>query len=335
LVKADIVSYFFNLRSPEWMWAWHAMPEVLVADLLEAGLSPEELDALSVGCRGTDETRIFPTMASYPMGYLHSQFVAQHVHQKVVNDETFLSPDMQITDDDPMPEGDCYGTVCDDLFAFLHDLEKAKLLDGQLTKAYIGAGLERNLKKSVSGKLRGDVLGLDFVGTGRVAPFGSKALRLLRAPVELVARERGSPWLVSKVTGNWTWPMLLRRCALSAFDKVYAFAESNSRFPVFLPAGIREEYLIACCLLPALEGDLTLPWSTVVGATDASLEGFGGVHVEMTERQVRVLSRLSETKGDYVVLQEPHLDEVGGILRLSEPKKRRGTPHLLDLRQEQ
>lgn len=332
LCKSDIVSYFFNLKSWLWMKKWHAMPGVLWRGLKRAlGSLAQQVQSLDGGVIGEHET-VYPYLDTLPMGYVHSQFLAQHYHQEVIQTRTDLKKSEQLLDGrfrNPVGCERCYGCICDDFFGFLRSQEAAEQLDRQLDHAYRGVGLERHAEKKITGARVGEVAGLEFNGERGFRPSAKKGVRQVRATLQLLARRSCSPWIGSKVTGTWLWLCLMNRPLLSVMDNVFKHAEGHSKIDKFLGLGMCDELLLLCLLFPFMEAKLTSSWDSKVGFTDASEEGFGGcyTHVDDVDELMR-LAALSERRGDYVILDGWDL----GPTCSSGEKGRRGFPHSIDVR---
>lgn len=332
LTKAGIRSFFFNIRSAEWMHAWHCLPGIDL-DVLKSEAAKEGLEIFVDEGRGhlSQDGKVYPYFKVLPMGYVHSQFLAQTVHETVLFKHTTLRRTHQIVDNEPSLRRALevrFGIVCDGLFAFAHTRELALKVDAELNLAYATVGLERYEGKGLMGELRGEVLGCEFVGTRGFHPPGAKGLRLVRASLEAVHRRCLSPWVCSKIWGNWLWWGLLNRPCLSLLNETFGFAVGTSKTPMVIPMGVREELILCVVLFAMFEANIGLKWDLSLTCTDASEEGFGGCRCDAIEEEVRLLGEYSERKFDYVLWDGWE----GSPGQVGEDKNLAGHPHLIDLR---
>lgn len=101
LCKKGIVSFYFNLRNPAWMKKWHVMPAILWKGLkrMLGGLA-HKIQYLEGGFPKDDDW-VYPYLETLPMGYVHSQYCAQNLHERVSFAYTDLAKAEQLVDGFP------------------------------------------------------------------------------------------------------------------------------------------------------------------------------------------------------------------------------------------
>ena len=102
---------------------WHALPAVATKSLIEV-IKDSKIETevvLEGGRKIIDCEIVHPCLLALPMGYLHSQYLAQTLHETIVQTHRRLRDAHQVTDAGARlahePEVQ-YGLVCDDLFGF-------------------------------------------------------------------------------------------------------------------------------------------------------------------------------------------------------------------------
>jgi len=341
VTKADIRSYFFELRAPRWLVPWMGLPKVAAYTLLSMGASVAEIyEGLFKSGQAIPKNfmneEFNPCMECWGMGYRHSPVVADYAHVGLVTAETDLELWQRLCDELLVPESDdIFCGICDDMIVFTRTPERGRELDAQLDAAYDKAGLERHNGKRLTAELTGETLGLLFHGHGRISPKGERIFLVMRASLEIVVRWTVSSHAMGKVVGHWSWHFLLWRPAFAIFREVYDFVLPQSRRASFIPRSAKEEMLLSIIFAPCLWCDLSRDWADIIGATDASEEGFGGVHASVPPSVTREVGRLSERRGEYVTLEQPDAgSESEEEWRALLPKvERLGRPNRLPLRE--
>ena len=55
---------------------------------------------------------------------------------------------------------------------------------------------------------------------------------------------------VERLIGQWSWAMMLRRCALSILGETYRWVRENCTCDAYLPGLVRDELLMLTALAP-------------------------------------------------------------------------------------
>ena len=74
--KSDLADFYHQLAIPHWMQTYLGLPPLTAAEL---GLPPGSLDGLS-----THDGLVYPLCCTLPMGFSHSVFIAQCVHEFIL-----------------------------------------------------------------------------------------------------------------------------------------------------------------------------------------------------------------------------------------------------------
>jgi hypothetical protein len=78
MAKADLESFYHQLMLPEWLQPYFALPGIAVKVLVASSL-------IAVHDAGDDlEALIYPMCTTLPMGWSHSVFLSQSVHEYVL-----------------------------------------------------------------------------------------------------------------------------------------------------------------------------------------------------------------------------------------------------------
>jgi hypothetical protein len=278
VAKLDLSNFYHQLALPAWMRVYFALPAVSLQELDAHGLlltaAPDVTAALRLG------RHVFPCCTTLPMGFSHSVFIAQAVHEHVLYTSGVLRPaDNIVVLDSPLVDRPLHGLYIDD--AVLLGMDKGELdaLFELVTAAYQSSRLPPKLPKCTPPTAAVvTVLGVDVDGRDGVISLPPiKLAANIRATEVLLSRPTVSGKQLMAVVGSWTWPMLLRRPVLAAFKHVYGFAEAVGDDCRPLWPSAQRELRVVMALAPLLRADLRrADWSMLV-ATDASESGAGVV----------------------------------------------------------
>jgi hypothetical protein len=275
--KMDLSNFYHQLTLPEWIRPFFALPALTVDEvrgLSTVGLSANLSHALSLG------VPLYPCCATLPMGFAHSVFLAQSVHEHVLYRDEALRPSDNVTClVSPWIDRSLHALYVDDNIGLGTNLEELTLQEDRVHKAYDRALLPPNDKKCVKATLDSvTVLGVDIDGRRGVITLNPDKLRtIFTATEKLLAKRSVKGRELSALVGTWTWPMLLRRPTLAVFKHVYTFAQRYRDSRQILWPCVRRELLVVMALAPLLQCDLRRQaWSKLI-ASDASMIGSGVV----------------------------------------------------------
>lgn len=254
----DVSDFFHRLRLPEAFRPYFALPPVPGAVVGR----PEEL--------------VWPMCTTLPMGWSHSVFVAQAVHEHFVDSDPDLRDQPRVGRDRRVdPATGVHSVYIDDFNVFGPlPLVEHHFVSGQ--ERYPANDLPNNIKKDVPPAAEADAIGLHVNGSrGRLEVPVDKINKLLAATAHLLLLGACSGDDMARLLGHWTWPMLLRRPSLSVFNAVYRFVvAAGSRVRRLWPS-VRNELHAICALAPLLWTSVNDDWFDKVVAFDASTLGAG------------------------------------------------------------
>jgi hypothetical protein len=282
VAKMDLSNFYHQLTLPEWMRPYFALPALTASEVRALGanaLTANLSQALAAG------SSVYPCCATLPMGFSHSVFIAQAVHEWVMYRHGTLQPsDNIICLISPLVDRPLHALYIDDNILVGPRLEELSCVCERVNAAYIQAGLPPNMAKAVPPTLNAvTTLGLDIDGRrGIIYLSPTKIAANLRATQQLLQQATVSGRELSAVVGMWTWPMLLRRPTLAAFKHVYTFSKRHLTTRRALWPCVRRELLVVMALAPLFRCDLRVQsWAQLV-ATDASMIGAGVVSTPLT-----------------------------------------------------
>jgi hypothetical protein len=280
--KMDLSNFYHQLTLPDWIRPYFALPALTVDELRGLDTAGLSMDLLQIIASGVP---VYPCCTTLPMGFSHSVFLAQCVHENVLyRDGALQACDSVLCLVSPLIDRPLHALYIDDNILLGTDLGVMTQLEARVHQAYLRAMLPPNAKKCVTATLEElTVLGVDIDGRrGVISLNPSKQMAIIVATHQLLARKLVSGRELSAVVGAWTWPMLLRRPTLAAFKHVYTFAQRYQNTHQVLWPCVRRELLVVMALAPLLRCDLRRQsWSNLL-ATDASMTGSGVVATGLT-----------------------------------------------------
>ena len=311
--KVDLDNFYHRIRLPEVWWPYFALPHITAGDLSLAGYPADAI--------------VYPCCKTLPMGFSHSVFIAQAVHEHIIDtcvpllrrcDRVVRCPfdpssaatitvnDQQLplcTSQLDPPTGDFHidrmrhSVYIDDLNIYGTDPDAINAAMDE----YIAAMDSECLPAKPSKVVRPTADGVECLGMyvhGRTAEVGMSVpkLQVLRASTmrlldigECTGRE------LAHLVGRWNWAMLVRRPAMSVFSAVYRFIECahDARFTIW--PSVRRELWCISRLAPLLFASINCQWAPVVIASDASEQAAGVVFTE--HDKVDTIASITTTPG--------------------------------------
>ena len=185
--KVDLSDYYHRIRMPSTWWDWFALPPVLAGEI--------------GGVDGyTNDSLIYPCITTLPMGFSHAVYLAQHIHEHLINTRV---PLLSVTDrirppskDDPTQQMDYqlnrmrHSVYIDDLNIYGTDPIAMTAAQQQYVAAMIAAGLPPKQSKIVAPTSSGlECLGVMVNGdTGEVGVAVHKLHKLRNETLAILAR---------------------------------------------------------------------------------------------------------------------------------------------------
>jgi hypothetical protein len=274
--KSDLSNYYHHIRIPEWVSAYLCLPPVSYAELgLEAPVGVNPFEAC-----------VYPSCTTLPMGWSHSVYIAQVIHEHVLYSSCVLDKRHNLLNlAQPLLTAVpvVHAVYIDDLTIVtavpMGEAVPSHVLTlfTSILQCYARRGLVVKPSKVVWPTFDAvTVLGVQLYG--HTLSFASdKVFPLLRETLSLLTAATVSGDVLSRLLGSWCWILLLNRYALSTLRHVWRYAAIAAERPYTLWPSVRKELILLTGVLPLLKVDLSLGWHEQVIATDASEDGAGMV----------------------------------------------------------
>jgi hypothetical protein len=284
--KMDLSNFYHQLALPDWMQPYFGLPP-----LTSKELPP---DATPIATR-----TIYPCCTTLPMGFSHSVYIAQQIHQRVVYQSGLIDPrDNILHVTHPVVTTPVHLLYIDDNAAISNNRQQLQVYYDQCVQAYNSASLEIKLHKCTPPTdVPVEVLGVMMGGnTHIIRPSMLKLLRLQTMTIDLLRRQHVTGQQLSQLIGHWIWVTMLRRPALSMLFAVYHFIEQHWWTAYKLTPAVQNELYLLIAVLPLLYADCSRPFSDTLYATDASMHGMGITRTAMTQPMLNTIWPLTLRK---------------------------------------
>ena len=277
VTKMDLSNYYHQLKLPAPLQAYFCLPAVSAAELrsiLGAAASSVHVQ-VGTGAR----TRVYPMLQTLPMGWSHSVYIAQCVHEHVLYTMyAALSPVNNIVINCILLSN-LHLVYIDDLVIMGYDEREILALLERVQCAYDGVGLKVNVKKSVAPTMDAvSVLGVTVNGRQQrmfVCPVN--LLALIERTLIMLKIGECTGHALSVLIGHWCWYLLLNRKLLSVLQRTYRFVQTfiTCVDMKVIWSTVRSELVLLCCLAPLLQIRINSGVASRIIATDASMIGYG------------------------------------------------------------
>lgn len=255
VAKTDLSDFYYRIRIPEWMRTYFGLPPIMM-----------------------DGHRVYPVLTVLAMGWSHSVYVTQLIHQHLLDTETRLCHANRITSsNDSRLNRTRHLVYIDDLIFIGHDRDDIEYLQQEYCQRMDAKEFKVKRSKIVKPTTNGvECLGVEVNGNDYTIGVHPKKLnQLIHDTRQVLYNGSCTGRALAKLIGKWTWAMLLFRPALSIFDSVYRFIQTSDRLCFKLWSSVRYELECVIGIAPLLWSSLDNPWWDQVIATDASMIGQG------------------------------------------------------------
>lgn len=267
VAKLDICNYYHRIGLPAWLRPYFALPSVRAGDV-------------GVGHVFGPDVRVFPCCTTLPMGWSHSAFIAQSIHEHILDSiPGFREGDRLTAGNDFSVDRPRHQVYIDDCILYGHDPAALSSLQDRYMRVFAARGLPVKPSKLVRPSADGvESLGLLVDGRAHTVGLAPDKLRALQERTRSLVRFGScSGDQLSVLLGHWTWAILVCRSAFSVFKSVYRFVQV-ARGRVFrIWPSVARELLMVASLAPLLFAQLDSPWFSRGVAVDASTLGNGVV----------------------------------------------------------
>ena len=265
VAKCDLSDFFYRFRIPEWMQTYFGLP-------------PLTSDELGLVDRYGSGVRVWPQLTVLAMGWSHSVFITQSIHEHLLDTATGLCAADRINHtNDLRVDRTRHMVYIDDLIIIGFDRADVERLQQQ----YVDTVNERQLpvkpSKVVAPSADGvDCLGVEVNGTDyTVGVRPIKLQRLINDTHRIIKHGECSGRYLAQLIGRWTWSMMVKRPALSIFNAVYRYIEVADRRTFTLWPTVITELQCVIGIAPLLWSSIASKWCPKVMVSDASMGGMG------------------------------------------------------------
>ena len=295
VAKMDLSNFYHQLVLPAWIRPYFALPALTLSE--QAALAENVELPASVRAALSSANRLFPCCVTLPMGFSHSVFLAQCVHEHVLYSSSCLSPrDNLLNLLSPVIDRPLHGLYVDDCVLLGPDERGVRRQYESVLNAYSAALLPVKRSKCTEATAEPvTVLGVDVCGASQtIALSMERHARIVRSTAALIAQPLVAARELARVLGAWTWELLLRRPALAALKHCYRFVERSMLRPArpLWPSVVRELSVLTM-LSPLLTVNMRASWAGHLVATDASMDAAGVVTTPLRADTLRSLWPLS------------------------------------------
>lgn len=284
VAKLDLSNFYHNLLLPSWMLPYFSLPSLSTTELSALqhlpNISPAILTLLN------SDAPLYPCCTTLPMGWSHSVFLAQCIHENVLYSYSSLSPANNIINMTTLYlNRSLHAIYIDDLILLspsnsAGDVVAANVMYDEVRTAYATVGMLVNQKKCQPPTTSTvTVLGVDINGsTSTLSLSPARHSKVMLATSQLLSNLSVSGKLLAAVIGSWTWELLLCRPSLCSLKHSYRWIEKYMDSPPHqLWPSVRRELMVLLALSPLLVTNLRDPLASKIIASDSSSYGAGVV----------------------------------------------------------
>lgn len=283
VAKSDLSDFYHNISIPAWMQPYLCLPPL---SEYECGIGP------------STDVLVYPCCTTLPMGFSHSVYIAQCIHEHILYSNNVLSPAHNIVNLSNAviaPGQVVHAIYIDDLglLSVVRDDGQAALniASGQhvisstfdnVLHCYHDRQFPPKYKKVVYPTIDPvTLLGMLLHGSS-ISPDTDKLLSLISQTVRVVNSHQCTGIVLAQIIGSWTWNILLRRSAFSLLRNVYKFVVAAEKKSFVLWKSVKRELLSMIAVVPMLFVDLSSTFGKHLVATDASTLGAGVMVTDLT-----------------------------------------------------
>lgn len=271
ITKLDLSNYYHQIQLPVSLRPYFCLPSINQSDLSSFSLDSTTSSIKSV--------RMYPMLTTLPMGWSHSVFIAQSVHEHVLYTmNVALNPLNNVLVQSTLVSS-LHLIYIDDMAILAYDQIVMNELVNKVKISYESVGLKINVKKCVSPTMElVKVIGVSICGrTQRISVATSDLVSLIYRTITLLDQLECTSHQLSIIVGHWTWYLLLKRSMLSILRCTYRFITifSNTDETKLIWTSIRRELLLVSSLAPLIQVEMNIKLCNRVIATDASMYGYG------------------------------------------------------------
>ena len=285
--KLDLSNYYHQLRLPNQLQSYFCLPALNQIDLQSFSIDSTTLTINS--------NKYYPMLTTLPMGWSHSVFIAQSVHEHIVyNMNRALSPLNNALVNSVLITY-LHIIYIDDFAILAYNEQVMNELVEKVKLAYASVGLKINTKKCVSTTMElVKVIGITIIGRQQriIVATDDLLVSLVHRTITLLDQLECTSNQLAILVGHWTWYILLKRSMLSILQRTYRFIQQfrHTAEVKVIWNSIKRELLLLCSLAPLIQVEMNIKVCSRIIATDASMSGYG----IMSNNQYASSSQLTE-----------------------------------------
>lgn len=281
--KTDLSNFYHCIRLPTWIQPFFCLPPIYTNQLpihIQSHIA-QHIDIHT-------NTIIYPMCQTLPMGWSHSVYIAQHIHENILYSVNALRHQdniLHIRSPYISMRSIYHWLYIDDAGLISPDKSLIQSVHTHIQEAYKQAGLVVNMKKVVE-PTQGDIdiLGITMNGAdGSMKVSPNICLTLIRDTLRLIERGVATGIELSRLISSWTWSILTRRPTLAILQHVYRFILKADKTTFILWPSVKRELYMLICITPLLSASLFKRFHSRVVAVDASMTGGAVVSAKMND----------------------------------------------------
>lgn len=295
VAKADLSNFYHQLLIPEWLQPYLSLPSLSISELLQQGITlPHNLQSLP------GSTAVYPMCLTLPMGWSHSVFIAQSIHEYILYYTSSFSPtDNILFTTTPNIDRGLHGLYIDDLFILAPSKQEAECLLDKAKASYINSNLLIKAKKVVEPTNDNtEILGhLLNCSNKQLLPTPEKIEYLIQQTFYVITTKHSITGNdLAQLIGKWTWCLLIKRPTLSVLRYSYRYVNAAGSKSWQLWTSVKQELMMLLLIMPLLQYKLSNCWCPTMFATDASNLAAGVVTTNLTSELFKAIWPLSASK---------------------------------------
>jgi len=258
-MKADLDTYYYRLRLPEWMWPYFGLPPIR-----------------------RDNVTLWPQVIVLPMGWSHSVYIGQQIHEQMLRN-IGITDSMRFLYGDKRISGTTVDAYVDDFFGVGYDAPAMAHILRQYEVETLRCNLPTKPAKTLEPSSEATIIGTWWTADAKLRPKKEALPELVRYTLSFANRREWDRDDLESLLGKWAWFLLLKRAMFSIFFEVYKTLNRDKGKRAIAPRkSAREELKMLCILHPFLYTNLRLPYASITVASDASKWGGGVVYAQDT-----------------------------------------------------
>ena len=284
LAKLDLSNCYHHIGLQEWMQPYFALPPLRVQNISQTML-------LQHG-----DIEMHPMCTTLPMGFSHSVYIAQQIHNQCLYKNNTLHPANNIINiKTPYITNAIHMLYIDDNCIIGTDAHEVTHQYHACIQAYRDSGLLIKPDKcTATTSAPTEMLGIVIDGQQMTMHLhATKMLKLLGQTLYLIHKRQCTGTTLSRLMGHWTWALMLRRPMFAIVRHCYLYRDVyKGRSHTLWPSVIKELHQLVA-LAPLLYAHLATPLLNILPASDASMQANGVVLSYTTSQTIDALYHLS------------------------------------------